>query len=402
MTARLSGVQTAAAADELDREIEEVERLFSVGDRAAALVEARRVAARFPMRAQSHRAVSNMLTHKNLYLYETSLREQMVSDGTIHEALASSRMAMRLADRNFEDFLQAGYCLTALGRYKEATGLIRTASDMSSLETKPGLFTMMDGSWKPLIPRFLIIGVMKGGTTSLHRYISKHAQVLPAVLKEMDYFGFPERGLDWYLAHFPRRPEWENRFITGEAFVGNFASPERARLIAEQLPGVKLIAVLRDPTMRALSHYYHERKMGIESRSLKDAMNDELDYLDCPPDEMERKLPQYFATQRSYLYLGLYARHVELWLQEIPARNLMIVISEELNAAPEREVRRVLKHIGLRYQSLGDYANVFPGVYDDQPKRDVMERLGRFFAEPNERLFDLIGRRLAWRNGTEA
>ena len=80
----------------------------------------------------------------------------------------------------------------------------------------------------------------------------------------------------------------------------------------------------------------------------------------------------------------------------------MIVISEELNAAPEREVRRVLSHIGLRYQSLGDYANVFPGVYDGQPKRDVIERLGRFFAEPNERLFDLIGRRLAWPSGTEA
>lgn len=393
----MSDESSSAAAAELDQGLSETERLTAAGDRAGAIAVARRLVARFPMQVRSHRALSSVLTYGDLNRYEKGLRDRLVADGSMQQALVSARAALRLPDSTFEDFLQAGYCLTALGNYGEATELIRTATDMFSKVVKPGLFAAMNESWVPLVPKFLIIGVMKGGTTSLHHYMSQHPLVLPSVVKEMDFFGYPERGLDWYLAHFPRRPDWEKRFITGEAFVGNFPSRQRALKAREILPGVKLIAVLRDPVKRALSHYYHERNMGIETRSLEDAMNEELAYFDCPPEQYGKNFGQYFETQRSYVYQGLYALLLNKWLEIFPAKDLLIVISEELNAEPERELKRVFKHVGLKYQNLGSFGNRFPGVYDKQPKEEVTARLAQFFAEPNQQLYDLIGRRLAWR-----
>ena len=39
-----------------------------------------------------------------------------------------------------------------------------------------------------LIPNFLIIGVQKGGTTSLYRYLEEHPSVAGAFAKEVHFF----------------------------------------------------------------------------------------------------------------------------------------------------------------------------------------------------------------------
>ena len=50
----------------------------------------------------------------------------------------------------------------------------------------------------------LVIGAMKGGTTSLHRYLTSHPQVLPGRVKEVHFLDRDHaRGLGYYRAAFP-------------------------------------------------------------------------------------------------------------------------------------------------------------------------------------------------------
>ena len=39
-----------------------------------------------------------------------------------------------------------------------------------------------------VLPDYLVIGAMRGGTTSLYRYLIQHPCVLPAFTKEIHYF----------------------------------------------------------------------------------------------------------------------------------------------------------------------------------------------------------------------
>jgi len=54
------------------------------------------------------------------------------------------------------------------------------------------------------LPDFLIIGATKSGTTSLYGLITAHPDVLPAHIKETNYFNAHyQRGMRWYRGHFP-------------------------------------------------------------------------------------------------------------------------------------------------------------------------------------------------------
>ena len=66
-------------------------------------------------------------------------------------------------------------------------------------------------------PDFVIVGAQRGGTTSLYRYLTGHPEVRAALRKEVHFFDLNfDKGMDWYLAHFPMR---------GEATVVGEASP---------------------------------------------------------------------------------------------------------------------------------------------------------------------------------
>ena len=396
MRSRLVKTLVPQSNGELPQIIGLAQEKLAAGDRVGALEEARRAVNRFPQTAVSHRALSNILSQNDLYRYDVRVCRNLVAEGAIAEALDQSLKATRLPDAVPADFLQAGYCLTGLGRFEEAAEQIRRSTDTWYAVNKPGLFATMDETWKPLVPRFLIVGVKKGGTTSLHRFLSRHPRVLAPMMKEIHFFGSPERGMDWYLAHFPRRPDWEERFVSGESRVDNFTEANVPENVRELLPAARLVAVLRDPVERAISHYYHDRKIGAELRPLDVAFEEELECLSGSPEEMESKLAAYLHTQRRYLYYGLYERHVAKWLSIFPPEQFLIVVSEELNANPERELRRVFKHIGLKYQPLGEYVNKLPGTYDNQSKDGIRARLVEFYKRPNERLFELLGRRLNW------
>jgi hypothetical protein len=59
------------------------------------------------------------------------------------------------------------------------------------------------------LPSALIIGTMKGGTSTLNAWMRHHPQVMFSAIKEVHYFDECfERGERWYRTYFPLWEQW--------------------------------------------------------------------------------------------------------------------------------------------------------------------------------------------------
>ena len=238
-------------------------------------------------------------------------------------------------------------------------------------------------------PDFIIIGVGKCGTTSLYKYLSQHPQVLPAIKKEINFFNFNfEHGIDWYLAHFPALAGEQN-LITGEASPSYFSYLHTDHRISESCPQVKLIILLRNPTKRAVSHYYHRVREGIETRSLADALNSELKLI-------KQAKPQELAYLRGYLGLGLYIYKLQRWLTLFPQENVLILNSEDLELNSSLSLLQTYRFLGLANHALAKYPRHNTGTYSDRIDEQLQVQLSRFFRPYNTALETFLNRTFGW------
>ncbi|WP_161957294.1 tetratricopeptide repeat protein [Aestuariivirga litoralis] len=381
----------------LDGLVKTARSSLDAGKRDEALAAARAALKLSPDHVAALRCLADALTMYGLYRFNTEFAATLIADGSLEEAV---RLRKRLVERGLEEtdnFLQLGYCLTLLRAYDEAATYIRRATDIfldgiQKLPAGQGLTA------EAMVPDFFIIGSAKCGTTSLFEYIAQHPLVLPPVMKEIDYLLYPERGLAWYLSHFPRRPEAALRYMTGEASVSTFTLATAAAQITAMNPAARLLALARDPVDRAISHYANNLRIGIEQRSLEEAINQELDILESGSSTRD---DDYWRTQLGYVWLGLYAHDLERWLARFPREQMCILITEEMQDNQKQTLDRVFAFLGLPPHEVPNGEKHNAGIYDEQDQRRIRERMGRFFARPNERFFELIGRRLAW-SGTGA
>lgn len=120
------------------------------------------------------------------------------------------------------------------------------------------------------LPQFLGIGVQKGGTTSLYSLLKKHPNIYLPTKKEIHFFTLNfYKGNEWYENHFDA---CSSKQICGEVTPYYIFHPYALQRIKQLCPEVKLIILLRDPVQRALSHYFHSKRLGLETNNLYDAI----------------------------------------------------------------------------------------------------------------------------------
>ena len=108
--------------------------------------------------------------------------------------------------------------------------------------------------------------------------------------------------------------------------------------------------------------------------------------------------PAYFSHawwNYTYRARGLYAEQLERWLAVFPREQLLVVPTDDLAADPDATYGRVLEFLGAAPHRLGSYPRVFERQYDAMSP-ETRARLAGEFAEPNRRLYELLGRNLAW------
>jgi hypothetical protein len=259
-----------------------------------------------------------------------------------------------------------------------------------------------------MMPDFLIVGTQRGGTTSLYRYLAEHPSMAPTLVsKGVRYFDAEyARGPSWYRGHFPprayasmHRAVRHTPLITGEGSPYYLFHPLAAERAAATVPNVKVIAMLRNPVSRAYSHYQHEVDGGFEELTTFEAaieaepgrLRGEAERLAAEPGTTS-----YAHRHFSYLARGRYAEQLEVWLRYFPRDQVHVMRSEDLFGDPEATYGEVLDFLGLPPHSLRDYK---PYNANKAPKGmsvETREHLEASFAEPNQRLTDLLGPRFSW------
>ena len=254
------------------------------------------------------------------------------------------------------------------------------------------------------LPDFLILGAQKAGTTALYAYLREHPALTGPAWKEVSFFDRHFwRSEAWYRGNFPNkislraiRARAGIDPIIGEAspsYVFHPQAPERA---AALVPDARLIVLVRNPVDRALSHYHHEVALGREPLPFEQALDDEETRM---AGELERmRDPRYFSHawwNFTYQARGRYAEQLERWLELFPHEQLLVIPSEDLLQRPRETHAHVLDFLRAPPHELAAYPRIFEREYPamDSATRD---RLREHFAEPNRRLYEILGRDLGW------
>jgi len=246
------------------------------------------------------------------------------------------------------------------------------------------------------LPHFIIIGAMKGGTTSLFNYLAQHPQILETQKKEVHYFDNNyDRGEPWYRAHFPLRESIRSGYITGEASPLYLFNPLVAHRIRQLVPNARLIAMLRNPTERAISHYFHEVRRGREPLSLMEALHQEETRMREVVQNRDYQSMTYIHT--SYKQRGKYKEQLERYLACFPREHLLLVNSEDFFEKPQDVLSTVFRFIGVDDAfEVGDLHPRNRGRNRTDVDSAVYDYLDAYFAPHNEALYRLLGYRFDW------
>jgi hypothetical protein len=258
-----------------------------------------------------------------------------------------------------------------------------------------------------VIPNLFVIGAMKSATTSLVSYLAQHPQIHVGERKEPSFytpegpvgkrFGTAVQTREEYEALYAGAPEGTKFCVDGST---NYTKDPHVRCPAERIfkaqPDAKLIYIMRHPTQRTISHYWHavRRRAGIvlrpEHRPMDVAIREEPIYTDL----------SYYARQLKP-YLNCF-RESLLWLT-----------TEELVAEPGPTLQKMFEWLGLNTPGYFYYTphHVTPAIMTaadgrkvdrfspeaEKAKAVVADYLAPIQARQTAELESLLGTKLPWK-----
>ncbi len=328
------------------------------------------------------------------FFFYSNLLNFLITQGKLQQILEFFQKVTQENPESIWCYVNLGEILTATGNLDAAIKNYQTASYNKTRQSHP---TFVEKNWNlknTRGPNFIIIGAQKSGTTSLENYIAQHPQVIPAIKKETHFWYRDfDKGINWYLAHFPPIPKSEN-FITGEATPNYLENYQTAQRIYNVFPEVKLLVILRNPIDRAFSQYNHWIRLNWDDRSFETAINSELEILSKNPEKPQGD-KSYWQQPGNYIGRGIYVEFINKWLAVFPREQILILKGENLYQKPVETMKQVFEFLGLPEHQLPEYRKLNPGSYS--PISDGMrQKLSAYFQPHNQRLEEDLEIQFNW------
>ena len=260
-------------------------------------------------------------------------------------------------------------------------------------------------------PDLVVIGVKRGGTTSLFRDLERHPSMCPLVpsarrlplrenQKGAHYFDSDMSKSDrWYRSHFPTSTTlWWRTRRTGAAFTAEaspyyLSHPLAAERAAAALPHAQFVVVLRDPVERTVSHWAEQTRNGVETLTLREALDAEQRRVGDSAERLaDGSLGESHAhEQQSYASQSHYAASLDRWIAAVGRERLVIVFSEEYFAHPGPVIDTILDAAGIapmahRHDSEQRNAAPRPSILEADIDAELTARFGPDVRELSERL----------------
>ncbi|XP_014059713.1 heparan sulfate glucosamine 3-O-sulfotransferase 4 [Salmo salar] len=342
-------------------------------------------------------------------LYSTSpqgyLDEELIE---VTAATAEQTVAISTVKDNVEteqrtlDWVRNQAAPTKTAAVYQSPALERERQEFSTTDNELRVNCTSDYGVKKL-PQAIIIGVKKGGTRALLEALRVHPDIR-AVGNEPHFFDRNyEKGLDWYRDLMPSTLEGQ---ITMEKTPSYFVTNHAPKRIHTMARDIKLIIVVRNPVTRAISDYTQtlSKKPEIPTFEVLAFKNRTLGLIDA---------------SWSALRIGIYALHLETWMQYFPLAQMHFVSGERLIVDPAGEMGKVQDFLGLK-RIVTDkhfYFNKTKGFpclkkpEDSSTPRclgkskgrthpkidpDVIRRLHKFFKPFNMMFYQMTGQNFEW------
>jgi len=171
-------------------------------------------------------------------------------------------------------------------------------------------------------PEFLIIGVMKAGTTTLHHNLDQHEDISMSSYKEPGFL----------LPGYSKGIKEENKYLSlfdhsklnGESTVAYLNSIDKVNLDKSQ----KIIVLLRDPVERLFSHF-----------KMRHFLGEELSF-----DKFQTNNPDFKD-------IGFYKNDLEKLFKLIDKKNILILGFEEFIKEEELYTKKVLSFLNMKTEN---------------------------------------------------
>lgn len=247
-----------------------------------------------------------------------------------------------------------------------------------------------------MLPDFLIVGAQRAGTTSLYNYLADHPDVGRVRLgKGVHYFDTnATQSISWYRSHFPldakKIPLRSRPHHVGEGAPYYMFHPACPARIDAALPGVKLIAILRDPIERAQSQWAHESARGFETLPFDEALHAEAGRLAGAEEALADPAARHFSHQHhSYVARGQYAPQIERLWDRFGRDRVLVLPATRLFAEPAAVYAETLSFLGLEPFDTTYEVHNARSYSKIEPHTEAW--LAERFQASNQRLIEILG-----------
>ncbi|KAF0764274.1 heparan sulfate glucosamine 3-O-sulfotransferase 5-like [Aphis craccivora] len=184
-------------------------------------------------------------------------------------------------------------------------------------------------------------------------------------------------------------------------YISRSQVPERIKAMNSS---IKLLLILRDPVIRAISDYTQLHSNPLANRSSRS-----FEQLVVKPDGTVN-------TNYRPVAVSTYHNHVYRWLDVFPRDQLFVVNGDRLITNPVSELNRIETFLGLEHRISAEnfYFNRTKGFYclrygpvdkclketkgrkhpEIQPA--VVAKLREHFGQHNQKLYDVLGQDFGW------
>jgi hypothetical protein len=176
------------------------------------------------------------------------------------------------------------------------------------------------------LPTFIHIGPGRTATTMLYEAFKEHPEICMSTIKETGFFTDRQyhRGMDWYQAFFGFCAD---ALAIGEVCQDYIYVPDGPDRIAEALPSIRLITVVRNPFDRIRSIYAYWQRMGLIR----------------PGASWEEALEQHPHIVTRACHVGCLKRYLE----RFPPERIRVAFYDDLVQDPVAFVQMLFEFIGV-------------------------------------------------------